>query len=191
MPSEVCGDPLRLRQVISNLANNALKFTKEGEVIIGVRVRDRGPWHINLEIRVSDTGMGVPEERTESIFRPFSQADASTTRKYGGTGLGLPICRQLVELMGGNLQLKSTVGQGSTFFFEARFELEEKLSEELKSRHRGTRRNECPRARKQQSRTRDALCTTRVLGHGGLDDADFRRCVEDLSRLLLPPNLAH
>jgi signal transduction histidine kinase/CheY-like chemotaxis protein/HPt (histidine-containing phosphotransfer) domain-containing protein len=131
VPSEVCGDPLRLRQVISNLVNNALKFTKEGEVVIGIRVRDRGPWHVDLEIRVSDTGVGVSEDRTESIFRPFSQADASTTREYGGTGLGLPICRQLVELMGGNLQLRSTVGKGSTFFFEARFELEEKLSEEL------------------------------------------------------------
>ena len=133
VPSEVCGDPLRLRQVISNLLNNALKFTKEGEVVVGIRTRDRGPWHVNLEIRVSDTGVGVSEERTESIFRPFSQADASTTREYGGTGLGLPICRQLVELMGGDLQLKSAVGTGSTFFFDARFELEERLSEELKA----------------------------------------------------------
>jgi signal transduction histidine kinase/CheY-like chemotaxis protein/HPt (histidine-containing phosphotransfer) domain-containing protein len=133
VPSEVCGDPLRLRQVISNLVNNALKFTKQGEVTVGIRVRNRGPWHVDLEIRVSDTGLGVSEERAESIFRAFSQADASTTREYGGTGLGLPICRQLVELMGGKLQLKSTVGKGSTFYFEARFELEEKLSEELKA----------------------------------------------------------
>jgi signal transduction histidine kinase/CheY-like chemotaxis protein/HPt (histidine-containing phosphotransfer) domain-containing protein len=133
VPSEVCGDPLRLRQVISNLINNALKFTKEGEVVVGIRVRDRGPWHVDLEIRVSDTGVGVSEDRAESIFRPFSQADASTTREYGGTGLGLPICRQLVELMGGNLQLNSAVGRGSTFFFEARFELEEQLSEELRA----------------------------------------------------------
>jgi signal transduction histidine kinase/CheY-like chemotaxis protein/HPt (histidine-containing phosphotransfer) domain-containing protein len=133
VPSEVCGDPLRLRQVISNLVNNALKFTKEGEVILGVRVRNRGPWHVDLEIRVSDTGLGVSEDRAESIFRAFSQADASTTREYGGTGLGLPICRQFVELMGGDLKLKSTVGKGSTFYFEARFELEEKLSEELQA----------------------------------------------------------
>jgi len=100
VPPEVCGDPLRLRQVMFNLVNNALKFTKEGEVIVGIRVRKRGPWHVDLEIRVSDTGVGVSEDRAESIFRPFSQADASTTRQYGGTGLGLPICRQLVELMG-------------------------------------------------------------------------------------------
>jgi two-component system sensor histidine kinase/response regulator len=133
VPSEVCGDPLRLRQVISNLVNNALKFTREGEVIVGIRSRDRGPWHVDLEIRISDTGVGISEDRTESIFRPFAQADASTTREYGGTGLGLPICRQLVELMGGDLQLRSTVGTGSTFFFDARFELEEQLSEELRA----------------------------------------------------------
>jgi signal transduction histidine kinase/DNA-binding response OmpR family regulator len=133
VPSEVCGDPLRLRQVISNLLNNALKFTKEGEVVVGIRTRTRGPRHVDLEIWVSDTGVGISEERAESIFRPFSQADASTTREYGGTGLGLPISRQLVELMGGSLQLKSSAGTGSTFFFEARFELEEQLSEELKA----------------------------------------------------------
>ncbi|MBW1833111.1 MAG: response regulator, partial [Deltaproteobacteria bacterium] len=133
VPSEVLGDPLRLRQVISNLLNNALKFTEEGEVIVGVRVRHRSPWHVDLEIRVSDTGLGISEERAQSIFRPFSQADASTTRRYGGTGLGLPICRQLVELMGGDLRLESTPGEGSTFYFGMRFELEEKLSEELKA----------------------------------------------------------
>ena len=133
IPSEVCGDPLRLRQVISNLVNNALKFTDQGEVIIKLRARDRSPVHVDVEIRVSDTGVGIPAERAESIFRPFSQADASTTREYGGTGLGLPICRQLVELMGGKLRLTSTVGEGSTFFFEVRFELEEKLSEELQA----------------------------------------------------------
>ncbi len=133
VPGEVCGDPLRLRQVISNLLSNSLKFTKEGEVVVGVRVRDRGPWHVDLEVRVTDTGEGIPDARVESIFRPFSQADTSTTREHGGTGLGLPICRQLVALMGGELRVVSTVGQGSTFFFEVRFELEERLSEELQA----------------------------------------------------------
>ncbi|MBW2158912.1 MAG: response regulator, partial [Deltaproteobacteria bacterium] len=102
-------------------------------MIVGIRSRDRGPWHVDLEIRISDTGVGISEDRTESIFRPFAQADASTTREYGGTGLGLPICRQLIELMGGDLQLRSTVGTGSSFFFDARFEIEEQLSEELKA----------------------------------------------------------
>jgi signal transduction histidine kinase/CheY-like chemotaxis protein/HPt (histidine-containing phosphotransfer) domain-containing protein len=133
VPAEVCGDPLRLRQVISNLVNNALKFTKEGEIVVGIQVQRQSAWHVDLEIRVSDTGVGISPDRAESIFQPFSQADASTTREYGGTGLGLPICRQLVELMGGEIQLDSTPGKGSNFFFEARFELEERLSEDLKA----------------------------------------------------------
>ncbi len=131
VPPEVCGDPLRLRQVISNLVNNALKFTAEGEVVVSVELKHHGVEHVDLEVRVSDTGVGIPEDSAETIFRPFSQADASTTRRYGGTGLGLPICRQLVELMGGELHVKSAIGEGSTFFFELRFQLEERLSEEL------------------------------------------------------------
>ena len=131
VPTEVCGDPLRLRQVISNLVNNALRFTATGEVVVGVDLCHHGGEHVDLEIRVSDTGVGIPDDRIEAIFRPFSQADASTTRRYGGTGLGLPICRQLVELMGGELRVTSVVGEGSTFFFETRFQLEERLSEEL------------------------------------------------------------
>ncbi|MDH3199911.1 MAG: ATP-binding protein [Myxococcales bacterium] len=133
LPSEVCGDPLRLRQVLSNLLNNALKFTNQGEVRVCIRVVRRDEAHAVLELRVSDTGVGVSREQAESIFRPFSQADASTTREYGGTGLGLPICTQLVELMGGSLQLQSKVGQGSSFFFTVRFELEEQLSDQLKA----------------------------------------------------------
>ncbi|UCH29337.1 MAG: response regulator [Myxococcales bacterium] len=133
VPSEVCGDPLRLRQILSNLVNNALKFTNEGEVVVGVQLRRLGPSDATLKIRVTDTGVGIAKDLAESIFRPFSQADASTTREHGGTGLGLPICRQLVELMGGRLELESTPGRGSTFFFNARFELEERLSEDLKA----------------------------------------------------------
>ena len=133
VPAEVCGDPLRLRQVVSNLVNNAIKFTKEGEVVVGVRLVDLGAAHATLEIRVSDTGVGISQDHAESIFRPFSQGDASTTREYGGTGLGLPICRQLVELMGGRLRLDSTPGEGSIFYFDARFELEERLSREFEA----------------------------------------------------------
>jgi len=132
VPTELCGDPLRLRQVISNLVGNALKFTKHGEVVISVRKVEVGRAFATVEFRVSDTGVGISEDRAESIFRPFSQGDASTTREFGGTGLGLPICRQLVQLMGGTLRLDSRVGSGSTFYFDARFELEERLSEDLK-----------------------------------------------------------
>ncbi|MEM9728330.1 MAG: response regulator [Myxococcota bacterium] len=133
LPAEICGDPLRLRQVLSNLMNNALKFTTAGEVALRIKVLGRGEKHIELELSVSDTGVGITPEQAGSIFRPFSQADASTTRQYGGTGLGLPICTQLVELMGGKLQVTSAVARGSTFYFDARFELEEQLTEELQA----------------------------------------------------------
>lgn len=133
VPPEVCGDPLRVRQVISNLVNNALKFTKEGEVVLGVRMGERSATHATMELWVSDTGVGIASDRAETIFRPFAQADASTTREYGGTGLGLPICQQLVELMGGRLQMESVVGRGSTFSFDVRFELDTQLSADLEA----------------------------------------------------------
>ncbi|MEM7435941.1 MAG: response regulator, partial [Myxococcota bacterium] len=119
------------RQVLSNLLNNALKFTNEGGVAVGVRVLDHDGTHVELEVTVADTGVGISSEKAADIFRPFSQADASTTREYGGTGLGLPICTQLVELMGGTLRLESPKTGGSKFYFNARFELEEQLSDEL------------------------------------------------------------
>ena len=133
VPREVCGDPLRVRQVLSNLVNNALKFTKEGEIVVGVRTSKRSESHATLQLWVSDTGVGIARDRAETIFRPFAQADASTTREYGGTGLGLPICQQLVELMGGRLKVESAVDQGSTFFFDVRFELEAQLSADLEA----------------------------------------------------------
>ena len=133
VPRELCGDPLRLQQVVSNLVNNALKFTHRGEVVLSVRLVELGQSNATLQIRVADTGVGISKERVETIFRPFSQGDASTTRQYGGTGLGLPICRQLVELMGGELRVESEVDRGSTFFFNARFELEESLSADLEA----------------------------------------------------------
>ncbi len=131
VPVEICGDPLRIRQVLSNLLNNALKFTERGKVSLEVRVLDAKGAHVDLQLRVNDTGIGVSPKQAATIFRPFSQADASTTRRYGGTGLGLPICTQLIELMGGSLQVQSRPGHGSSFFFDARFEVEEQLSDEL------------------------------------------------------------
>jgi two-component system sensor histidine kinase/response regulator len=130
VPAELCGDPLRLRQVLSNLVSNAVKFTAQGEVIVGLRTLSRGASHAEIELRISDTGIGIAKSQRGRIFRPFSQADASTTREYGGSGLGLPIAKQLVELMGGSLQLRSIEGRGSTFFFSLRFELDQQLSEE-------------------------------------------------------------
>jgi len=115
VPARVMGDPTRLRQIISNLANNAIKFTETGGVLIKVEPAPGQPgW---LRIGVQDTGIGIPQHKLGSVFGAFEQADQSTTRKYGGTGLGLAICKKLVDGMGGRFQLSSTVGKGSTFAF--------------------------------------------------------------------------
>jgi PAS domain S-box-containing protein len=117
----VLGDPMRIRQVLSNLLSNAVKFTEDGEVILRVRPgEDRGgrPDPTRIAFSVSDTGIGIPEDKHEKIFGEFEQADQSTTRTHGGTGLGLTISRRLVALMGGQLTLRSRVGEGSTFSFD-------------------------------------------------------------------------
>jgi len=108
------GDPTRVRQIVFNLVGNAVKFTEEGSVLVEVNVLDEteGP---NVVIMVSDTGVGIPEERLEAIFDHFEQADNSTTRKFGGTGLGLAISRQLAGMMGGSIEVNSTLGEGSVF----------------------------------------------------------------------------
>ncbi|MCF8373507.1 MAG: response regulator [Bacteroidales bacterium] len=134
VPRFLIGDPVRLRQVIINLVSNALKFTDKGEVNITVynnssHIPKSHPLEedeLEFLISVQDTGIGIPEERQQAIFESFSQADTSTTRKYGGTGLGLTICKNLVGLMKGEIWVKSTVGEGSTFFFTARFKRSEK-----------------------------------------------------------------
>jgi CheY-like chemotaxis protein len=120
VPEFVRGDSTRLRQVIINLVGNAIKFTAKGEVAVrvGVEKREGADWI--LRFTVSDTGIGVPEEKRELIFAPFSQADTSTTRQYGGTGLGLTISTRLVEMMGGKIWVESEVGRGSQFHFTAR-----------------------------------------------------------------------
>ncbi|MCS6781796.1 MAG: PAS domain S-box protein [Gloeomargarita sp. SKYG98] len=114
VPSWVRGDATRLRQVLMNLVSNAIKFTERGEVVIRVQPGEHPPL---LLFSVTDTGIGIPPEVQSRLFRPFTQADVSTTRKFGGTGLGLAICKQLVTLMGGEIGLESTPGQGSRFFF--------------------------------------------------------------------------
>jgi signal transduction histidine kinase/CheY-like chemotaxis protein/HPt (histidine-containing phosphotransfer) domain-containing protein len=111
------GDPVRLRQVLSNLVSNAIKFTERGQVTIQVSRRGETRTHSELMFAVKDTGVGIPKEKADRLFQPFSQADTSTTRNYGGTGLGLVICKRLVELMGGQIGLKSEVGRGSIFWF--------------------------------------------------------------------------
>jgi len=121
VPQHLAGDPLRLGQVLMNLVSNAIKFTEEGEVVIRVDVVERDSAEALLRFAVSDTGVGLGAERHERLFEAFTQADGSTTRNFGGTGLGLTISRQLVELMGGDIDVDSELGSGSTFHFTARF----------------------------------------------------------------------
>ncbi|MBX9894524.1 MAG: response regulator [Nitrosomonas sp.] len=118
----VRGDSFRLRQVIANLINNAIKFTSEGEVVIRTTLTGESESLANVSICVEDTGIGIPPEYHEKIFQHFSQADGSTTRQYGGTGLGLTICKRLLELMGGNIRVESTPGRGSKFWIHLRLE---------------------------------------------------------------------
>lgn len=111
----VRGDPVRLRQVLTNLVSNAIKFTERGGVLIDVRRVDETRTHHHLAFTVRDTGIGIAPQAREKIFEPFSQADSSTTRAYGGTGLGLVICKRLAELMDGSIEVESTLGEGSAF----------------------------------------------------------------------------
>jgi two-component system, sensor histidine kinase and response regulator len=121
VPETLVGDPLRLRQVLVNLLSNAIKFTERGGVDVRVTVKSQDEERAQILVSVKDTGVGIPKDKQELIFAPFSQADGSTTRKYGGTGLGLTISTRLVELMGGELGVESEEGQGATFSFTAHF----------------------------------------------------------------------
>jgi signal transduction histidine kinase/DNA-binding response OmpR family regulator len=120
VPQAVRGDPSRLRQVVVNLVGNAIKFTSEGEVALGVKALEPEGEERLLQFTVSDTGIGIPPEKQKSIFEPFTQADTSTTRKYGGTGLGLTISTRLVGMMGGKIWVESEPGWGTHFHFTAR-----------------------------------------------------------------------
>jgi CheY-like chemotaxis protein len=124
-PAAIVGDPLRLQQVLANLVANAIKFTSRGHVLVAVREDARIDGLTELHVVVSDTGIGVPTDKHATIFEAFSQADGSTTRRFGGTGLGLTISANLVALMGGRIWLESEPGAGTTFHFTARFAIAE------------------------------------------------------------------
>ena len=115
LPERIVSDPLRMRQVLTNLLANAIKFTETGEIQLEVEVEDREAQELGLHFRVKDTGIGIAEDRLQSIFSSFVQADGSITRRYGGTGLGLAICARLAEILGGSVWAESKLGLGSTF----------------------------------------------------------------------------
>ncbi|MBT4496153.1 MAG: response regulator [Gemmatimonadetes bacterium] len=123
VPEGLVGDPARLRQILINLLGNAVKFTETGEVVVDIELCEEEGEVVELQISVRDTGVGIPADKQDQIFEAFSQADSSTTRRFGGTGLGLTISTQLVELMGGRIWVESKEGAGSTFFFTAQFGL--------------------------------------------------------------------
>lgn len=123
LPAIIRGDEMRLRQVLLNLGGNAIKFTSEGEVVLSLRQHSITPTRVEIAFAVRDTGIGIAADYQRSIFSGFSQAEASTTRRYGGTGLGLAISRRIVDLMGGDIQLESVPGVGSTFSFVVPFAL--------------------------------------------------------------------
>jgi signal transduction histidine kinase len=123
VPDSVAGDPVRLRQIIVNLVGNAIKFTSTGGVSVWVENESLAASQINVRFRVKDTGIGIPVERQQEIFRSFTQADNSITRKYGGTGLGLTISHRLAEMLGGRMWVESKPGQGSSFYFTVRLGL--------------------------------------------------------------------
>ncbi|MEQ8675534.1 MAG: PAS domain S-box protein [Aggregatilineales bacterium] len=123
VPVYILGDALRLRQIITNLVDNALKFTHEGEVVLRVDAQHNADDTVLIQIKVSDTGIGLEQDGLDRLFEPFTQADGSTTRKYGGTGLGLTISKRLTELMGGQISVESEIGVGSTFSLDIPFKL--------------------------------------------------------------------
>ncbi|PWH18018.1 MAG: hypothetical protein DDG60_00985, partial [Anaerolineae bacterium] len=129
VPRFLVGDPLRLEQIFLNLVSNAIKFTERGEVVLKITCPHQTAERAILQVSVRDTGIGMSKEQIERLFQPFTQADSSISRKYGGTGLGLTISQRLVQMMGGTINVESSLGQGSTFWFTLEVEKQRKLTQ--------------------------------------------------------------
>ena len=156
IPALITGDPNRLRQIIINLLGNAIKFTEQGEVQLRVGLPEVSEDRVWLHFQIQDTGIGISEEAQKTIFRSFSQADNSTSRQFGGTGLGLTISRQLIQLMGGEIGVKSKPGVGTTFWFTACFALPPDQPE-----------SECPGELIHQSQLLDSITNITMTGRAG------------------------
>ena len=129
IPEFLVGDPVKIRQVVINLIGNAIKFTEKGKIELCVEMMDSTDRNVNVRFSVTDTGIGIPQDKIEDLFKSFAQADSSTTRKYGGTGLGLAISKQYIEMMGGKISVKSKINQGSTFTFAVPIQISSKKTE--------------------------------------------------------------
>ena len=131
VPASLLGDPLRLRQILINLTNNAVKYAEGGDITLKVDFVENVPSHVLIRCSVHDNGVGIPDDKLKLLFREFSQTDSSTSREYGGTGLGLAISKQLAELMGGEIGVESEVGKGSTFWFTVKLQRSRGASEPM------------------------------------------------------------
>jgi|GEM_PF-1520812 len=187
VPAQVVGDPDRLRQVLVNLVGNAIKFTEQGRVAVRVRAAPGPAPRVVFEIE--DTGIGIPPERLRAIFVPFEQADPSTTRRFGGTGLGLTIASRLVGLMGGEIGVASEVGVGSTFTFDVMFAavsadapVRRELPRPLSTRAAGTRRLEILLAEDNPINQRVAVEILKRMGHSVTLVGDGRAAVDAVER---------
>ncbi len=139
VPARVRGDPYRLRQVLNNLMGNAVKFTNEGEVVVEAHLKGASDEWIEVRVQVRDTGIGIAPDIANTLFQPFTQADASTTRRFGGTGLGLVISKRLIEMMNGQVGFDSVVGEGSTFWFTVRLAPAQSSTEDVDADLTGVR----------------------------------------------------